>query len=246
MNGLAGLDSKFIRLIDTTAIVQQSLEDKKLQDLLGWLFLVPVARHHKEVSGRRLPDSAAWLVRHPDFNDWLILSSSSILLLHGVRECGKSTALSAVIDHLVPQPHATMTSATPPCAYFYCQHLPSEPDRASPNCILRSIVRQLAINPMDGAVNQVALSAYDREVRSAQKTRDDPREPTVAESITLILDLTSSNPAYICIDAVDELSHADRASLVGSLQRVVSESASVVKVLLTSRDDVQLQTLLES
>ncbi len=246
MNGLAGFDAKFIRLMDTAAITQQSLEDEMLNGLLGWLSLVPVARHHKEVSSRRLPGSAAWLIHHVDFNDWLISSSSSVLLLHGVRGCGKSTAFSAVVDNLLPQPHANMTLATAPCAYFYCQHSPSEPDRASPSCILRSIVRQLAISPVDGAVNQVVSSAYARELRSIQRTRDDPSKPTVDESITLILGLTSSNPAYICIDAVDELPDADRASLVESLQRVVSQSASVVKVLFTSRDNAQLQALLES
>ena len=91
-------------------------------------------------------------------------------------------------------------------------------------------------------VNQVVLSAYDREVRLAP--RDDPSKPTIEESITLILDLTAPNPAYICIDAVDELADADRASLVESLQLVVSQSASVVKVLFTSRDNAQLQALL--
>lgn len=246
MSSLAGLDMKFVRLVDTAATMQQSLDDQRLKDLLEWLSLVPVARHHKEVSGRRLPGSAAWLIHHPDFKDWLVSSSSSILLLHGVRGCGKSTAFSAVVDHLLPQrqPHANtpLASATAPCAYFYCQNSPSERDRASPSCILRSIVRQLAVNTVDGMVNQVVLSAYDREVRLAP--RDDPSKPTIEESITLILDLTAPNPAYICIDAVDELADADRASLVESLQLVVSQSASVVKVLFTSRDNAQLQALL--
>jgi hypothetical protein len=245
MSKLAGLDVTLTRLVDKSAITQKSLEDDKLKALLGWLSLVPVARHHREVSGRRLPGSAAWLLHHPEFKSFLISSSSSILLLHGVRGCGKSSAFSAVVDYLLPQPQAN-PATSPPCAYFYCQNSPSEPERASPGCILRSVVRQLAISPVDGAVNQVVVSAHEKEARVAQKMREDPSEPNVDECIRLTLDLTSANPAYICIDAVDELSETDRATLVEALHRVVSESASVVKVFLTSRDNVQLQALLES
>ncbi|KAK3292927.1 uncharacterized protein B0H64DRAFT_464707 [Chaetomium fimeti] len=217
----ADLDAKLIRLVDISTITQKALEEDKLKALLGWLSLVPVAHHHKDVAGRRLQGSAAWLIQHPDFRDFLISSSSSILLLHGVRGCGKSTAFSAIVDHLLPQPQAN-TAASPPCAYFYCQKLASEPERASPACILRSLVKQLAIIP-------------GNEARVAQETREEPSKPTVDECIRHILDLTSANPAYICIDAVDELSEPDRAC-----------SASVVKVFLTARDNVQLHALLES
>ncbi|KAH6847603.1 ankyrin repeat-containing domain protein [Chaetomium sp. MPI-CAGE-AT-0009] len=244
-NTFADLDEKLIRLVDTSVITQKALEEDKLKDLLGWLSLVPVARHHKDVAGRRLQGSAAWLIQHPDFRDFLSSSSSSILLLHGVRGCGKSTAFSAVVDHLLPQPQPN-TAASPPCAYFYCQNSPSEPERASPACILRSLVRQLAIIPVNGAVKQVVVSAYEKETKVALKTREEPSKPTVDECIRHILDLTSANPAYICLDAVDELSEPDRACVIEALRRVVSESASVVKVFLTARDNTQLHALLES
>ncbi|EAQ91927.1 hypothetical protein CHGG_00162 [Chaetomium globosum CBS 148.51] len=245
-NSLTGLDAKLIRLIDTSATTQKTLKEDELQSLLGWLSMVPVAGHHKEVSGRRLPGSASWLIDHPEFKDWLASSPSSILLMHGVRGCGKFTAFSAVVDHLLPQSHGRMRTTTPPCGYFYCQSLPSELDRASPSCILRAIIRQLAINPVDGAVNQVVVSAYEWEAKVVRRTRDEPSKPTRDECIRLILDLTSANPAYICIDAIDELSDADRVSFVEALQRIVSQSANVVKVFLISRNNTQLQALLNS
>jgi hypothetical protein len=92
----------------------------------------------------------------------------------------------------------------------------------------------------------MVISAYESEMKAVQMTRDEPSKPTVEECIRLTLALTSANPVYICIDAMDELSDTDRAVLVDAFQRIVSQSASVVKVFLTSRDSTHLEAVLNS
>lgn len=237
------LDAKLVRLIDTNSMNQKVVDENKLNDLVAWLSLVPVARHHNVVSEHRIPGSGAWLLNHTDFRDWISSSSSSILLLHGIRGGGKSTVFSVVVDQLFP--HQGYPSPTPPCGFFYCQNSPSEPSRALASSILRSIVRQLSVNPSDGSVHQEVVSTYEKETAAAQKARIEPGKLNIDGCVALILSITSTNPVYIAIDAVDELEETERAVLVEALQQIIALSASVVKVFLTSRDNTQLLALLE-
>lgn len=165
------------------------------------------------------------------FQNWLVSSSSSVLLVHGVPGRGKSSILSAVVDHLVPKAQSNPPSA--PCAYFYCAASPFEPDRATASKILRSIIRQLTVDSNKCTVNQVALSVYDRETLKAHKWRTEPPKLGIVDCVTLLSDLTAVNPAYI---AIDELDSVERAKVLEALQPVISRSPSVVNVFITSRD----------
>lgn len=244
---LQDLSGRFTRVLDINEAMQQALEDKKLSELLHWLSPTPIALHHRAVADKRLPGSGQWLMDHQLFQQWESSSESSVLVLHGVRGSGKSTTFSAAVDHLRQRPTPASSSSPTfpaPCAYFYCADSPSQPERAAPEHVIRSVLRQLAVGPQNGTINQAVLSIYRRELKEAEKARMDPRELALGESIRLILDMTMANPAYIAIDAVDELRDHDRATLVESLQRLVAESASVVKILITSRDNAHLEALL--
>ncbi|KAL2851169.1 hypothetical protein BJY01DRAFT_232985 [Aspergillus pseudoustus] len=244
-------DTKVLQALDTkveqlTAGTTTSLETQRLADLLQWLSPTPVTLHHQAISAQRLPGSGQWLLKDPAFQHWEASSSSSLFVLHGVRGCGKSTIFSICVDHFGPSTSPAQQKAVPtaPCAFFYCTDSPSQPDRASPEHVMRSIVRQLAVSPKDGSIDQGVLSVYERELKEAKAIRTDFRELSFEECIALILDLAMANPAYIAVDAVDELRAHDRATLLEGLRRVISESASVVKVLITSRDSVHLDNLL--
>ncbi|GMF75474.1 unnamed protein product [Aspergillus oryzae] len=243
---LQDLNARSARLMDLTAASHKSLETQRLADLLQWLSSTPVAQHHRAISAQRLPGSGQWLLKHPAFQQWEASSSSSLLVLHGVPGCGKSTIFSACVDHFRPPtpPSQQIPVPTAPCAYFYCAESPAQPDRASPENVMRSIVRQLAVSPKDGAIDQGVLSVYERELQEAKAIKTDVRALSFEECIALILDLTMVNPAYIAVDAVDELQAQDRATLLEGLRRVISDSASVVKIFITSRDSVHLDNLL--
>ncbi|CAI7659227.1 unnamed protein product [Penicillium glandicola] len=233
-DALLNLDARFTRLIDTNTTMHKIIEEKKLKLLLRWLSSTSVLTHHRSVASRRLPDSTKWLLNHPEFRSWRDSSEFLTFLLHGVRGCGKSTILSTVVDHFLPQPHINFL--TPPCASFYCQDSPSEPDRASPVHILRCILKQLA----------AVLSVYERRVEDAERNGTETRELELNECVDLFPDVTATSPAYIAVDAIDELPDEDRAIVLEALKQVMVNSASVIKVFITTRDNVHLDTLLDS
>ncbi|KAI6781970.1 uncharacterized protein J7T54_005181 [Emericellopsis cladophorae] len=64
--------------------------------------------------------------------------------------------------------------------------------------------------------------------------------------VELILELTMRRRAYIALDAIDELRQEARSELIESLHRIVNESDGLAKVLVTSRNDAQIEGLLQS
>ncbi|KAI6081499.1 hypothetical protein F4821DRAFT_26052 [Hypoxylon rubiginosum] len=241
---LQHLNTNFSRVMDTTLSVKSYVDEKKRAELLDWLSSVPISIHHKLASTERIPDTETWLMGHSEFQQWLAASFSSVLLIHGVRGCGKSTLFSAVIDCFLRQPGTGPPPA--PCAYFYCANILSEPARAAPDEILRSIVRQLSVDLNDGTIDQHVLSAYDARTKDARKNEIGLAKLEVSECVSLLQNLTTNNPAYIAIDNIDELYEEDRAKLLEALEQVAAGSTSVIKVLLTSRDNTHIEALLES
>lgn len=243
---LRNLDTTTVRLLDKTVVIQKSLDEVKKAEFFAWLSSTPVAQHHHRINNQLIPGSGAWLLNHAKYQEWLNPSSSSMLLIHGVRGSGKSSILSAVVDSLKSPPTATVSSATQspvPCSYFYCSNSPSEPDRGSPEGVLRALVKQLATYPDMGSVNQSVWSAYEKRLESVSD-RADLLQLEVDDCVTLLIDLSVQNPAYIAIDAIDELEEHSRATLISALQRLQNQSINVVKILLTSRDNAQIQALL--
>jgi Cdc6-like AAA superfamily ATPase len=238
------LDSNLTRLIDTNTMIRKSLGDKKLSDVLTWLSTVPYALHQKYIAATRIPGSGAWFLKHRDFSTWLASSSSGIFLLHGVRGCGKSTIASLAVDHF--QRPSTQPGMVPvQCAYCFCDNSVAEPNRANPESIFRSIVRQLAIDSSSGSIDQAVLDLYEKNLKEADQGKVHMAQLRLEESSSLLLDLTMCNPAYILIDAVDQLDDDSRATLIQALRKLVANSASIVKVFLTSCDNAHVEGLLE-
>ena len=57
------------------------------RDVFKWLSRTQHANHHKAMGKDFLPDSGNWLLQRKEFVEWRTESSSSILWLHGIRQC---------------------------------------------------------------------------------------------------------------------------------------------------------------
>ena len=241
---LEALDDPIKRLVDQATVSAKTLEKHKYLELLHWLSSVPFSRHHEWHSESRVPGSGKWLLDHPQYLSWKRSSKSSILLLHGTLGSGKTSLVSVVVDSFFSESSGQGASLAP-LAYFYCAKNTFELERIDPDEIMRSIVRQLAFSG-DGQrnVHEALLVEYERREAEAKIDGFEVPRLRIAECVKLIMDMTSSNPAIIVIDAVDEVQESRRHELLDALIRITKESASIVKIFITSRDNNNVFALL--
>ncbi|RSL69555.1 hypothetical protein CEP53_002179 [Fusarium sp. AF-6] len=234
---LRDIRASFKHLLEETASIKTHIDEEKLENLLEWLSDCPFRLHHQSVSRNLMPGSGQWLVNHPTYRHWVQSDSSSMVLVRGVRGCGKSSLFSVVVDQLLQQGSAV--------AFYYCSSSPSEPDRASPDAILRSILRQLAVDQEKRTVDPIIWLEYQK-VADALTSRSKLGRLGTHGCVELLLKLTIRRATYLVLDAIDELQEADRFELMQAFQRIIDESTGLVKVLITSRNDAQIDSLLQS
>ncbi|KAJ5956152.1 hypothetical protein N7501_010431 [Penicillium viridicatum] len=237
------LDADLPRLIDTSLAMRHSIDEEKISNILSWLCTVPTTLHFRDIATRRMPGSGSWLLNHTDFHTWHTSSSSAILLLHGVRGCGKSTIASFVVDQF-QQPSVVPGASPVTCAYFFCDDSNAEPERGRADVILRGLIRQLAVDSVTRSIDQAVLSSYEKRLEAAQQIRADMARLSVEECLSMLLDLTATNPAYIVIDAIDQLGQDERAFLIETMKKLVDQSASIIKVFFTSCNNAHVEGLL--
>ena len=111
----------------------------------------------------------------------------------------------------------------------------AEPERANPDEILRSILEQLSCSKSSLPIREPVVQAYKEKKEEARG--GNPEKLMRDETVEVILALLESNPATIIIDALDECDSARRQDLLLDIQRIIRESASLVKFFVSSRDD---------
>ena len=240
---LVSLNEPIKRLADDSSASTKTLDESQHLQLLKWLSPVPFSSHHKRHFESRIPGSGQWLLNHDRYLHWSNSSTSSIFLLHGIMGSGKTSLASTVIGSFLQENSGQTLPA--PIAYFYCTRNSAETERSNPDEIMRSILRQLTIsNGSSPTIQERILIEYERRQAMAKLDGFEVTRLQAAECVSLILDTTAANPAIIVVDAVDEIPSSSRHILLSALAQVVQESLSVVKVLVTSRDDSNIHALL--
>lgn len=135
---------------------------------------------------------------------------------------------------------AKSTSRTSLIAIFYCARSTAEPERAKPIKIMGALLRQLASSKPDLPVKEPVAKEYEARKKMAEEGCSTLKQLTVEDCTRLILELTKDHPATIIIDALDECDDKTRNELLEALDNIISQSAEVVKVLVSSRDDVDI------
>jgi hypothetical protein len=124
---------------------------------------------------------------------------------------------------------------SPSLAYFYCARNSAEPERSHPDEIMRSILKQLSFSDADQTIRDPVVTAYREKEMEARGCGIEPL--THKETVEIILEILQDNSAVIIIDALDECNPALRQHLFLALSRLIEKSASLLKVLVSSRDD---------
>ena len=218
-----------------TTDVEARSHDKRFTEVANWLSASPYWLHHQSVSDKVMPGSCSWILDHPNYTEWHDSRTSSTLLVQGVRGCGKSSMFSVVVDQLLHQRQDKSS-----IVYYYCSNTKSEPDRASPDAILRSILFQVAVNRNTGVIDPVIIS----ECEKLDNGGPNSVRLGAASCLRLLQQLQMDKTTIIALDAVDELAKPDRAELIQALERLVEDSQGIIKVIITSRNDIQIRKLL--
>ena len=241
------LNQPLCRMADRLVKLHDNLAQEERLNIFRWLSTIPYTQHHENMRKGRLDGSGVWLFDHPDFQKWIHSSYSSILWVHGSPGSGKSKLMwvnlvndgflvtdnyrSVVIDETLKRTDAEPQAA--PVAYFYCARDAAEPERADPEKVLLSIARQLSGTDITQPLCEATIQSHAR----FKKAGLDARRLSLHETVGLILDLLFDSPATIVIDALDECDPTRRHELLDSLDHIIQNSANVVKILVSSRDD---------
>lgn len=140
-----------------------------------------------------------------------------------------------VIEYLSKEISTNTTST--PIAYFYCARSAAELERANPDEIMRCILKQLSCSKSDLPIREPVAKRYKEIKEEASDEGCEPAKWTVKECVELILGLLESNPATIIIDALDECDPSRRHELLSAFEKIIQNSANVIKIFVSSRDD---------
>ena len=117
--------------------------------------------------------------------------------------------------------------------YFYCSRSAAEPERSDPDAILASILRQLSCIEVGTPILPPIVEKFNKQGRGFTSGG-----LQLEESQELIVELIEIyGTATIIVDALDECNRDTRQSLLDSLEEILKESAGLVKVFVSSRDD---------
>lgn len=127
-----------------------------------------------------------------------------------------------------------------PVVYFYCQRNTAEPQRSEPAEVLRAVLKQIVCNKAHWKSASAIAEEYRRRRKETDNDGSDIEPLDTAETTQNIIDAVAEPPVTIVIDARDECHSDQRHELLGALEVLLDKSAHLVKVLVSSRDDVDI------
>ena len=123
---------------------------------------------------------------------------------------------------------------SPAPVFFYCSRNTAEPARSNPDAIVATIARQLpSLQPGHPLLPPTVAAYKKREMEGFAS-----ESLGIGESRLLIHQLAEYYPlTTIVIDALDECDPERRTVPLETLESILQESSSMVKIFVSSRDD---------
>ena len=127
-----------------------------------------------------------------------------------------------------------------PIAYFYCQRNTADIQRSNPTEVLRAILKQIVLCKADWESASPTAKEYKRRWKEADEDGSDIECLDLLETTQHIIDAVGEMPVTIIIDALDECHTDQRPQLLKALDLLLEKSAHLVKVFVSSRDDIDI------
>ena len=174
---------------------------------------------------KRCWKTGVWLSKSKEYCDWLAESSSSLFWLSGIPGAGKTVITAGIIDDLLLR----NPSSQSPVRFFFCEHdhQTTLHTRTVLGCLARQCLTEESLSDRLEARIQTLVGGT---VTDADALKD------IIQEI-----LEASKTLFIVIDGFDECSLEDRKIILQVLKRLSSSSSWVLKIFLSSRQDVGIE-----
>lgn len=233
------LTAPVLRLSDPLTLLQDTLQDEERRKFLLWLSGYNYRQYHESSYKEVVPNTCQWIFSKTEYQEWQRSSVSSILWIHGIPGCGKTKLTSSVIQQHLDQAQKNKQSA--PVAYVYCSSVSTSSKTMQMNAtaILQTILKQLATDGSTQTIRRSIWEEYKRRQEAAKTDGLDPSPLIADECVELLKTLMIESPATIIIDGLDEL-EIQRFDLIMALKTLITESPNVVKIMVSSREEVDI------
>ncbi|TGO07331.1 hypothetical protein BTUL_0291g00050 [Botrytis tulipae] len=225
---IAQIGSQMQQVLD----VAMNIDKDRYSSVLNWVSPILHMDHHQEY--KPLGGTGEWILDHSDWKKWRESQTSRLFWLRGKMGAGKSNLVFIIISHLLK----ICTNDQERTAFFYINNTRRVEHTKSAETILRSLLKQLAIQDNE-LLLQPVVAKYDmlRNISSLHKE----------DCITLLTNIISEfRQTNIIIDGFDELEDDEvRMDLLVSLKQIIDGlQGAVAKIFISSRDHVNIQDLL--
>ena len=203
---------------------EQERQNKMAQDVFRWLSAEEDQQEDQlcRISDKRQLETCDWVLKDPQMKSWIEDDcGDAILWMTGIPGAGKSFLCSLLIQNL-------QTRRNLSTLYYFCGHQSSSANTCA--IILRTLAYQvLQHNPdMVPLIHQAYLQKGSNRSGSAMKR-------------LLKQVLPTSKVSRIVIDGIDEDDHVAQQEILKNLIEIRKSADHCCKLLVSSRDEPQIQ-----
>lgn len=216
------------RQLEEDAFEQQT-QFQMAQDVFRWLSAAEDQQEERlhRISDNRQPETCNWILEDPQIRSWIEDDSGDgVLWMTGIPGAGKSFLCSMVVENLQTQQHLSTL-------YYFCGHQSSIGDACA--ITLRTLAVQLLQQNLDLA--SLVHQAYIQKGSNRSG-------PAMKRLLTQVL--LTSKVTRIVIDGIDEGDHATQQEILKSLTDIRKSAHHHCKLLVSSREEPQIQKSLAS
>lgn len=220
--------SEMKQLRDKCQLEEDSFEQQRqtnmARDVFRWLSAAEDQQedHLHQISDRRQPETCNWVLKDPQMRSWIEDDSGdTVLWMTGIPGGGKSYVCSLLVENLQTQQHISSL-------YYFCGHKSPSEDTCA--IILRTLAVQLLQQNSDMA--SLVHQAY------LQKGSN---RSSVAMKRLLTQVVPDSKVARIIVDGIDEIDRSSQEEVLKALIELQKSTDHCCKLLVSSRDEPQIQ-----
>jgi hypothetical protein len=187
------------------------------------------SRYHSHLQDLRKDEACLFLLSHPTFTNWYRAPKSQHLVILGGMGCGKSVAMSFLMDELRRRNEHQLPR--PKVCYYYCR----DDETGQAINIFSALVLAL-LGQLSGLKKTFYEWYKENQASGALELATSPRK--LEEFLEKVIE-TLDRPLFIIIDGLDECERASRKTLL-KLLRTLSQKTPRLKVILSSRPEEEI------